>query len=194
MKKTIVQKYEQSFNIFNNTHKVMRIFFLYPTKEFTLTDVANATGLSKGAVSRIISDLRKRDFVHIVEMGNIYRIRAGLDGSCYKNEKLAFNLGNALRSNLVDVLLKKFRHPISIILFGSYRKAEDDCGSDIDIAVEMPQGEKTGIFEFEELKALEKMAERKVAVHAFTRKEVNADLFSNIVNGIVLYGYLEASK
>ena len=80
------------------------------------------------------------------------------------------------------------------MLFGSYRKGEDGDGSDIDIAVEVPEGAKTGIFHFEELAAFEKAMERKVTVHAFGRKDIDENLFVSIANGIVLYGFLEVAK
>lgn len=194
MKKTRVRKKEQMFDIFTSTALVMMHFFKHPTIEFTLSEVAGHTNLSKSTVSKIIDALKRAGFLTIVDLGVVYRIRANLDGTLYKREKTAFNIYTILRSEIGGFLAKKFNNPKCIALFGSFRNGEDQRGSDIDIAVEVPDGEKTGNQRFEEFKQFEEMLERKIVVHVFNRKEVDHNLFHNIVNGVVLYGFLEVSK
>lgn len=177
-----------------NTYIVMGHFFKYPSIEFTLSEVAKNTGLSKGSVSGIVNNLKAVGFVEIKDLGVVYRIRANTDNWIYKREKIGYNFASLIRSNIVEFLINKYKNPKCILVFGSFRKGEDDRGSDIDIAVEVQGGEKTGIFEYPEFKEFEKLLERKVTVHVFERSEIDDNLFTNIANGIILYGFLEVSK
>ena len=63
MKKTRVQKNEQMFDIFTSTYLVMFHFFKYPSLDFTVSEVAKNTKLSKATVSKIIAELRQIGFV-----------------------------------------------------------------------------------------------------------------------------------
>jgi predicted nucleotidyltransferase len=172
----------------------MSLFFRYPNVDFTLSEVAKNTKLSKATVSKIIKAMKQLEFVTILDLGVVYRIRANAENPLYKKEKIAYNVTGIMRSNIAEFLIKEFKSPKCIILYGSYRKGDDDEDSDIDIAVEVPEGVETGIFEYKEFRELEDFANRKVAVHVFNRKEVDANVFMSIANGIVLYGLLEVSK
>jgi predicted nucleotidyltransferase len=182
------------FQYGNNLSLVMGHFFLHPLEEFTVTEVAKRSGLSKATASRMIEELRRRGMVRVEEFGKAYRVRADSGSEGFRREKIAANLGMVLRSGIIDHIVELFQSPKAIVLFGSFRKGEDVPGSDIDIAVEVPEGGKTGIFEPEEFRDFEKKAERKVTVHAFSRKEIDKNVFENIANGFVLFGFLEVSK
>ena len=117
-----------------------------------------------------------------------------MDSPLYKREKIMYNLHMLVRSNIPEFLVQKFNAPRCIVLFGSYRKGEDADGSDIDLAVEVPEGAKTGAFNFEEFGEFEETIGRTVTVHVFSRKGMDDNLFVNIADGIVLYGFLEVSK
>jgi predicted nucleotidyltransferase len=182
------------FDIFTSTSIVMAHFFKYPSLEFTLSEIAASTSLSKATVSGIIKELKAADFVIVKDLGVIYRIKANVDGHIYRREKIIYNLHLLIRNNITEFLTQKFNTPRCVVLFGSYRRGEDDRGSDIDIAVEVPDGVKTGVYHYGELAAFEKMVERKVSVHAFSRKEIDGNLFMNVANGVLLYGFLEVSK
>jgi predicted nucleotidyltransferase len=193
MKKTSVRKNEQEFE-WTTTYLVMGHFFKYPRIDFTLSEVAQATNLSKSTVSAIINNLRNAGFVRITDLGIVYRITANPDSWIYRREKIIYNFANVVRSDIVEHLVNKYKNPKCILLFGSYRKGEDDEDSDIDIAVEVTDGEETGEFHLEGFKLFEDFAKRKVVVHVFTRKQVNNNVFMGIANGIVLHGLLEARK
>jgi len=194
MKRTRVRKNKQAFEKLGSVLVVMGLFFKYPNTEFSLSDVARKTDLSKSTVSKILNALRQQQFVEVSDLGIVYRIRANTGNWVYQREKIASNLASIYRSNIVDFLAKEFNNPKCIVLFGSFRKGEDDEDSDIDIAVEVSKGTETGSFEYDEFKEFEKMVNRKVVVHAFTRKKVDRNVFTAIANGIVLYGLLEVSK
>lgn len=194
MKKTSVQKNKQQLDIISSTLRVAELFFIYPSIEFTLTEVAEKTKLSKGTVSRIIKHLKEIGFIEIVDLGIVYRIKANRKNWIYIREKIARNFATIVRSNIIEFLVGKFKNPKCIILFGSFRKGEDDEDSDIDIAVEVPKGAETGSFEFEEFNEVEKQLNKNIRVHVFNKKDIDNNVFINIANGIVLYGLLEVSK
>jgi predicted nucleotidyltransferase len=193
MKRTRVQINTQAFDIFTSTYLVMYQFFKYPSLDFTLTEIAQNTGLSKGTVSKIIKELRTIGFVNVLDLEVVYRIRANLESNIFRREKIASNYYTMIRSNIPEFLIQRYNNPRCIVLFGSYRKGEDNDGSDIDIAVEVSDG-ITGAFKFPDLAEFEKLVKRKITVHVFNRQDIDANLFVNIANGIVLYGFLEVSK
>ena len=177
-----------------NTYLVMGHFFKYPRLDFTLSEVAKATNLSKSTVSGIIDNLRNAGFVSIIDLGVVYRIKANTDNWIYRREKIVYNYANIVRSNIVENLVNKYQNPKCILLFGSYRRGEDDEDSDIDLAVEVPEGIEAGEFRSDEFKVFEDFVKRKVVVHVFTRKQIDQNVFMGIANGMVLYGLLEARK
>ena len=107
-------------------------------------------------------------------------------------KKISYNLELIYESRVLDAIQKNFQNPRSIILFGSYRKGDDMESSDLDIAVEMLDDEETKIFQIGTIPKLGYRENVKVNVLKFTRKKVDLNLFANLVNGIVLFGFLEA--
>ena len=72
------------------------------------------------------------------------------------------------------------------MLFGSFQRGEDVEDSDIDLFVEACKMDL-------DLNSYEKKLNRKIQIHF--RKcfgKLPEELKNNIINGIVLYGYLEA--
>ena len=90
-------------------------------------------------------------------------------------------------SGLIEYLEEKL-FPKVIVLFGSYRKGEDMIDSDIDLFVECKKEELN-------LSLFEKKLKRKIQLHF--KEDFNSfpkELKNNIINGIVLYGFLEGCK
>ena len=79
----------------------------------------------------------------------------------------------------------------NIILFGSYRKGDDDERSDIDIAVEVLGDEEPKIINIGVLNKIGYRNGIKINVYVFSRNKIDLNLFANIANGIGLEGFLE---
>ena len=78
--------------------------------------------------------------------------------------------------------------PKCVILFGSYQRGEDTEESDIDLFIESRRKEIN-------LSKFEKQLKRKIQLHFnenFT--SLSNEMKNNIVNGIVLNGFLEGYK
>ncbi|MBI2137093.1 hypothetical protein HYU12_01090, partial [Candidatus Woesearchaeota archaeon] len=75
---------------------------------------------------------------------------------------------------------------------GSYRKGDDTDKSDMDIAVEAIGNKEMEITELGIIKQFGYRKNVKVNMHIFSRSKADLNVFTNIANGIVLYGLLEA--
>jgi len=162
--------------------RVAEVFFKYPDKEFSLSDIAKEAGVAKAG------------FILIEKLAKIWRIRANRSSQHYLRSKIVYNLNFAYQSGLVEFLAKEYNNPKSIILFGSFRKGEDVSSSDIDIAIEKEETKEYKTLFLKELADYEKFIRRRIQLHEFNRKIVDIHIFNNIANGIVLYGFLEVKK
>ena len=93
-------------------------------------------------------------------------------------------------ANIVDWVYKTIGSPRAIILFGSYRKGDNNSSSDVDIAAEAVGNKELEIINLGKFR----LGSRKnvtVNLHIFSRNKVDLNLFANIANGIVLDGFLE---
>jgi len=194
MKKTAVQKNKRLLDLITSTLIVMELFFKYPSLSFSLSEVAKKTGLSKATVSKVINNLHKAKIVNIEDLRVVYRIRAANENQEYRREKIIRNIAAVVRSNIAEFLAQEYKNPRCIVLFGSFRRGEDDEGSDVDIAVEVSGKKEPETLEFDEFKSVEEELNRKISVHVFNREKIDRNVFMNIANGVVLQGLLEVSK
>ncbi len=193
-KERIIQKQELK-NVtleLNEAHrKVILWFFSYPYKEMSLNDLSVELGIAKTTARKIVFQLVEEEFLKKEELGKVWRINCNVGHIYNYTIKVANNLENIYKGNIVQEIHKAIPNARAIILFGSYRKGDDTEKSDIDIAVEVLDNEKLSI---QELGVIEKFNYRKnvqVNVHLFSRNQIDLNLFNNIANGIMLDGFLE---
>ena len=98
---------------------------------------------------------------------------------------------SAYYGGLRDHIFKIVGNAKSVVLFGSYRKGDDNDKSDVDIAVEVADDEELRIVELGVIPKFGFRNNVKINLHIFSRNKVDLNLFSNIANGIVLEGFLE---
>ncbi|MFH0956559.1 MAG: nucleotidyltransferase domain-containing protein, partial [Candidatus Aenigmatarchaeota archaeon] len=123
--------------------------------------------------------------------GRLWRISCNQEHPYNYTKKIAYNLLMLYESGILEAIHKIIPNPRAVILFGSYRKGDDNEKSDIDIAVEVLDGKDVRI---EKLGVFPDFGYRKdvaVNVHVFSRNMVDLNLFANIANGILLEGFLE---
>ncbi|MCK5322337.1 MAG: nucleotidyltransferase domain-containing protein [Candidatus Aenigmarchaeota archaeon] len=172
--------------------KTLNWFFSYPNNEIGLSDLAETVNISKKTANLVVTKLENEGFLKKEVIGRIWRISCNQTHIYNYSRKIAYNLRKIYESGLIEEVHKAIESPKSIILFGSYRKGDDTEESDIDIAVEIIGDDEPKIIN---LGVLEEMGYRSnvpVNLYVFSRKKVDINLFSNIVNGIVLEGFLEA--
>jgi len=171
--------------------KTMEFFFLSPSKEHYLMDISRKIKLAHTSL--------KKNLKELVQVGIIVErmerkgkrvfptYRANTGEKSFNRYKKMYNLSALLESGLIDFIEKK-RMPKSIVLFGSYARGEDRENSDIDMFIECPP-EKIDLHLFEA------KLSRKIQVHYkenFT--SYPPELKNNIINGLVLAGFLEGYK
>jgi predicted nucleotidyltransferase len=201
MKKPYSLKREQKlYNVETARQKVIEFLFRYPEKEFSLSDLAKEAGVAKANIGRIIEEFRAAGFIEIEKLSKIWRIKANTRNPDFVNGKVLYNLSQIYNSNFVAFLDDYFGNPKAIVLFGSFRRGEDNSASDIDIAIETDETKRYQTMSLKEVvgKDLKKDVEkfegdigRKIQLHMFNRKSVDLNVFNNIANGIVLSGFLE---
>lgn len=194
MLKPIVHKKYHKLYEETAKQKIMEILFKYPEKEFSLSDLAREAGVAKANISNILERFQKIGVIKIEKLSKIWRIKANQESMFFNKNKIIYNLSFVYNSGLVEFLIDYFKNPKVIILFGSFRKGEDLSYSDIDIAIESNETKNYETMGLRELNEFEKIIGRKIQIHIFNRKNIDDNLFNNIANGIVLWGFLEVKK
>jgi predicted nucleotidyltransferase len=175
----------------SSTFKTAEIFFINPSKEYYLMDISRTIGLAHTSVKKSLKELIKLEIIKesIKKRGKrkFPFYKANLDEEIFKRHKIVYNISSILNSGLINFIEEKLS-PKSVVLFGSYQRGEDIESSDIDLFVECKEEQlNIGIFE--------KKLKRKIQLH-FRENFISypKELKNNIINGIVLKGFLEGYK
>jgi len=215
MRKTRVQKKEQGNPQLSEILKnkvitaLATLHFLakHPHDSFSVTEIAEEISTSKSTASKILQSLQKENLVIIGKITpRLWRVQFNTQNLKAISYKISTNLGLIYQSDVLEYIKQKWGTPKAILLFGSMRKGEDTTGSDIDIAIEVDQDQQLAILELAnveneetsllkelhgKLQQFETFLERKFRFHIFNRNKVDINLFNNIANGILLFGFLE---
>ena len=164
----------------------MQVFFVSPTISHYLMDISRTIGLAHTSVKKNLDILVKSgQIIESIEKKGARRFpiyRANMDIG-FRQQKMLYNLSAIIDSGLVK-RLEDALSPKSIVLFGSFRRGEDTEESDIDIFVEC---RKEGI----DLRSFERKLGRKIELHFNENfRKIPEELRNNIINGIVLSGFL----
>lgn len=165
-------------------NKVCELFFQTPESWLHIREIARKLNISPNSVRKYVAKLKNDNVLEEKKDGNMIKFRARLDSDKYKRKKLLYNLEQIYVSNLVDFLYD-FYAPKAIVLFGSYARGEDTSSSDVDIAILTNSKKRPKLTEFE------KVMSREIQLSLFTKKDVSDEFFNNIINGIVLKGFLK---
>jgi len=175
----------------SSTFRTAEIFFVNPTKEHYLMDISRSIGLAHTSVKKSLNHMVKSGLItESVEKKGRRKFplyKANIGSKHFRRHKLIYNISSIMESGIIDFIEEKLM-PKSAVLFGSYRNGEDTESSDIDLFVECKKEELN-------IKAFEKKLKRKIELHfkenfALYPKELK----NNIINGIVLSGFLEGYK
>lgn len=172
--------------------KVVYWFFAYPSTPFSLNDLVENLDISKTTANRVILSLIDEGFLLKEEIGKVWRITCNLQHPYNLTIKVPYHLSLLYNSGVIDEIYKHFSGAKAIILFGSYRKGDDNEKSDLDIAVEVLDNKPLEVTRLGNLDFLGFRKNVPVNVHVFSRNKIDLNLFANIVNGIILSGFLEA--
>ena len=162
-----------------------------PHTWFHVREIAKLSKLSPTTASVYLEEFRKNELLERKRERNHILYRANSQNKAYLDLKLYHNTKKIRDSGLMDFLNEELNYPQAIILFGSFRKAENTTKSDVDIFILSPVKKELKLNPFEK-----KIGHRiQLFTHSKeefnTMKKSNKELVNNIVNGIVLEGFLE---
>lgn len=180
------------YNKMNNKEMILKELFDNPITEFHIRLLARKTGLNPNTIINITNELLGDNLIVKRKETETNRviIKANFDDELFRAKKKAYNIERIIESKVLDFLNDELSHP-TVVLFGSYAKAENDNRSDIDLFVIADEKKKLDLFKFEKILG----AEIQIFLH--TKKELNKlkegskELINNVINGIILTGYFE---
>ena len=172
----------------SSMEETVAFFFDSPTKGHSLMEISKAIGIAHTSVKQNLTALAKLAFIaETIEKKGKRRFpiyAAERNAKEFQQHKMLFNIAALLESQVIDFLDDTFA-PKAIVLFGSYRRGEDIETSDIDIFLECKKEDC-------DLKQFEKKLKRKIELHFQEHfSHYSKELKNNIMNGIVLCGFLE---
>lgn len=170
----------------NIKERIKEHFFINPTANLRVRQIERTLKLPLPSVIRYCKELEKEGILKTIRTGNIVFYTADRTNKVYLLEKKLFNIQQIHYSGLLDYIKEALNNP-SIVLFGSYAKGEDTEDSDIDLYIETSSKKSINLEKFE------KRLQRKIQVfkHKTIHEIQNSDLANNIINGIVLNGFIE---
>jgi len=166
-------------------------FFAFPRTKIGITELARSIKSSKTATKQAVETLITKQAITREIAGKAWILLANQKNLYFSRKKIPYHFDKIYESGIVEAVRKAVPQARSIILFGSYRWGDDNEESDIDIAVEVLENKD---MEIVRLGIIEQLGYRKnipVNIYIFSRNKIDLNLFANIVNGIVLDGFLE---
>ncbi len=173
-----------------NEQNIMKLFMDFPNTEFSIREIARLTKITHPTVSKSIKKLKSQNLV-IKEtkntqsgIGKTVLWKANQEEKSFRNFKKVKNLERIYNIGLINRIQEEIS-PNVIVLFGSYSRGEDTEDSDIDIFV---QGKEKEFY----LKKFERKLNRKINIMFVSKiSDLREEFLQNIINGIVLEGFLE---
>ena len=167
-----------------NRYKLLRLFLDSPTESFRLREIARLTKISPPSVINYLKEFEKNDLIKRQikrEIPFYNSIRDNSNFILYKKISILFELNN---SGLIDYLWDKLS-PEAIILYGSFSRGESIENSDVDLFI-LGKNKNIDLINFEK-----KLNKRIHILFKESTKEIPNELKNNILNGVILKGYIK---
>ncbi|MBS3072047.1 nucleotidyltransferase domain-containing protein [Candidatus Pacearchaeota archaeon] len=167
-----------------NRYKLLRLFLDSPTESFRLREIARLTKISPPSVINYLKEFEKDGLIRRQikrEIPFYNSIRDNSNFILYKKISILFELNN---SGLIDYLWDKLS-PEAIILYGSFSRGESIENSDVDLFI-LGKNKNIDLINFEK-----KLNKRLHILFKESTKEIPNELKNNILNGIILKGYIK---
>lgn len=169
--------------------RLKEYFFLNPTTKLRVRQIEREADIPLHSAIRYTKELEKEGILKSSSIADVTLYSADRVSPHFLLEKKLYNIRSLFSSGLADFLVQELSNP-TIAVFGSYSKGEDVEGSDIDIYIESSKKE------IKSLEHFEKKLQRKIQI--FQDKKIslikNKELANNIINGVVLNGFVEVFK
>lgn len=167
-----------------NRYKLLKLFMDSPTESFRLREIARLTDISPPSVIAYLNEFEREELIKKEIKKKIPFYTAFRDNSNFVLLKKISIFYELNRTGLVDYIWDKLS-PEVIILYGSYSKGESIENSDIDLFV-LGKQKKIEISDYEK-----KLNKKIHLLFKKSIKEIPSELKNNILNGIILKGYIK---
>ncbi len=167
-----------------NRYNLLKLFLDSSTESFRLREIARLTKISPPSVMNYLKDFEKEGLIQKQIKRKIPFYTAIRDNSnfvLYKKLSIIFELNNC---GLLDYLWDKLS-PETIVLYGSFAKGESIENSDVDLFI-LGKERKIIITNFEN-----KMNKKIHLLFKESMGDISNELKNNILNGMILRGYLK---
>lgn len=174
--------------------EVLAAFLKNPNKWLHLRELSRLVKVSAPTAKKEAELLFKKEILEKRNESLLLQYRANIESRSFKKIKIAENIELIEKSGIISFLEKELKAE-AIILFGSLAKGENVDSSDIDIfALVAKKLDEAPA----DLSSFEKKFGREIQLFALSKREFDAlkrenpQLCNNIINGRLLFGYLEA--
>jgi len=173
----------------NIKEQIKNYFFLNSTTRLRVRQIEREVKVPLPSVIRYTKELEQEGILKSTSIANVRLYSADRTSQTFLLEKKLFNIRSLFSCGLVDFLVQEYSNP-TIIVFGSYSRGEDVENSDIDLYLETPKKE------IKSLGLFKKKLKRKIQLFKYKNiKEIkNKELANNIINGVILNGFIEVFK
>jgi len=168
----------------NNYDKILNVFFDNPTEKFYIREIARITRLNPNTILNITKKLEKEGLIKRKKKKHVVELSADFEDESFKKLKKVSNLKRIYGSGVIDFLNDKFS-PEAIVVMGSYSLGNDIENSDIDIVVISKKD-----YENISLNKFEKILSREIHLIITDYNKMSNEFYINLINGIVLSGYI----
>ncbi len=173
-------------SLFTTTaYAILELFIQYPTKNYSVREIARAINKSHATVIPHIKSLHELGFIS-QNTQTLYPTYHASDSSELRLYKTTWIKHKILSSKLIEEIKKHY--PSTIILFGSCAKGTFTQDSDIDLFVQA-KPMKLSLTPYEEY-----LGKKINLLFESNPENLTQELRNNIINGVLLYGYLRLDE
>ena len=166
----------------NATQKVLQVFFESPVTVFYLRELSRLIGKSLPTIITVTDTLARENLISKKKENVMTILKANRQNDYFIRCKRIHNMERLYESGVVDILIRKYNHPQTIVVFGSFSRGEDIQTSDIDLAVNTDKKLKVDLSSYEE------NLKKRINVHEAVFSRQREAFRISLMNGIVLEG------
>lgn len=168
----------------NNAYRLLELFIGYSDKDFSARGIARKLRLNHATVLKYLKNLLESGLVRKKEETLYPMYYANSESSKFRRYKKDYIVFKIIESGLIDYLQENTLASL-IVLFGSCAKGEFTEQSDVDVFL---QAKKSVL----DIRKFERKLGRKISIlFEANVNNLSKELKNNIINGVVLYGFIK---
>lgn len=168
---------------------VLELYFK-ELSEYSLREAGRVANINAMTARKYLEQLTVQGLLLKKRVRNTVLYSSNANNELFKLKKRCWNIEQLHKSGIIDYFNEIFSYP-TIVLFGSYARAENTQRSDIDLLIIAVEKKELDLSQFEKQlgHSIQLFLHTKAEFKALTEK--NPGLVNNILNGVVLSGYLD---